>query len=56
MLIFPYRFNAKTKYIFSYKHLRKLCILMSPQEIMISCKNIKFREYNYNSYGDICVF
>jgi hypothetical protein len=26
---------------------------MSSKEAMLSSKNIKFREYNYNSYDDI---
>jgi hypothetical protein len=34
----------------------KICVLMSPRETILYSKNIKYKEYSYNSYDDIGVF
>jgi hypothetical protein len=58
MLIFSYRLSTKINISFLINlKLKKIMYLnVSPPETMLSSKNIRSKEYSYNSYDDIGIF
>jgi hypothetical protein len=58
MLIFSYILSDKTNtsFLINLKLKKIMYLNVSSLETMLSSKNIRSKEYSYNSYDDIAVF